>query len=416
MTSQQKIIATTEKYGAANYLPLPLVISRAEGVWVWDTDGNKYLDCLSAYSALNQGHRHPRIIQALINQANRLTLTSRAFHNDQMGSFLQQLCDLSDMEVGLPMNTGVEAVETAIKVARKWGYDNKSIGQDRAEIIVFNNNFHGRTVTAISLSSEPSYRRGFGPFTPGFRQVDYGDLGAVKDVLTNNTVAVLLEPIQGEAGINIPPEGFLSGLRKLCTEHSVLMVLDEIQTGLGRTGKMFCYEHEPAAKPDILIVGKALGGGVYPVSAVLASREILSVFGPGTHGSTFGGNPLAAAVAKAALDVIEQEQLPTRSAEIGNYLMAELNRLPQKDIAEIRGRGLLIGIELKKSAGSARPYCEQLMRRGLLCKETHERVIRLSPPLIIEKREIDFLVEQMNNVLSGDFAQDSSEELVSSGS
>ncbi|MDJ0955303.1 MAG: ornithine--oxo-acid transaminase [Arenicellales bacterium] len=414
MTSQQKIIATTEKYSAANYLPLPLVISRAEGVWVWDTDGNRYLDCLSAYSALNQGHRHPRIIQALINQANRLTLTSRAFHNDQMGSFLQQLCDLSDMEVALPMNTGVEAVETAIKAARKWGYDNKPIERDRAEIIVFSHNFHGRTVTAISLSSEPSYRRGFGPFTPGFRQADYGDLGAVKDVLTNETVAVLLEPIQGEAGINIPPEGFLSGLRKLCTEHGVLMVLDEIQTGLGRTGKMFCHEHEREAKPDILIVGKALGGGVYPVSAVLASHEILSVFGPGTHGSTFGGNPLAAAVAKAALDVVEQEQLPARSAELGDYLMGELNRLPQNDIAEIRGRGLLIGIELKKSVVSARPYCEQLMRRGILCKETHDRVIRLSPPLIIEKNEIDHLVEQLNSVLTGDFARQSSEKLVSS--
>lgn len=416
MTSQQKIISTTEKYSAANYLPLPLVISRAEGVWVWDTDGNKYLDCLSAYSALNQGHRHPRIIQALINQANRLTLTSRAFHNDQMGSFLKQLCDLSDMEVALPMNTGVEAVETAIKAARKWGYDNKSIEQDRAEIIVFNDNFHGRTITAVSLSSEPSYRRGFGPFTPGFRRVDYGNLGAVSDALTKNTVAVLLEPIQGEAGINIPPKGFLSGLRKLCTGHGALMVLDEIQTGLGRTGKTFCHEHERDAKPDVLIVGKALGGGVYPVSAVLASREILNVFGPGTHGSTFGGNPLAAAVGKAALDVIEQEQLPARAAELGDYLVGELKRLPQKDIAEIRGRGLLIGIELKKSVNSARPYCEQLMRQGILCKETHQRVIRLSPPLIIEKKEIDYLVEQLNCVLTGHFARESSEELVSSSS
>ena len=408
MTSRQKIISTTEKYSAANYHPLPLVISRAEGVWIWDTDGNKYLDCLSAYSALNQGHRHPRIIQALINQANRLTLTSRAFHNDQMGSFLEQLCDLSDMEAALPMNTGVEAVETAIKAARKWGYDNKSIEQGQAEIIVFNNNFHGRTITAVSLSSEPSYRRGFGPFTPGFRRVDYGDLGAVNDALIKNTVAVLLEPIQGEAGVNIPPEGFLSGLRKLCTEHDLLMILDEVQTGLGRTGKMFCYEHESEAKPDVLIVGKALGGGVYPVSAVLASREILNVFGPGTHGSTFGGNPLAAAVAKAALDVIEQERLPARSAELGDYLVSELKRLPQKDIAEIRGRGLLIGIELKKSVNSARPYCEQLMRQGILCKETHKRVIRLSPPLIIEKKEIDYLVERLGDVLGGQLAQASS--------
>ena len=405
MTSQQEIIANTEKYSAANYHPLPLVINRAEGVWVWDTDGNKYLDCLSAYSALNQGHRHPRIVQALINQANRLTLTSRAFNNDQMGSFLQQLCVLSDMEVALPMNTGVEAVETAIKAARKWGYDNKHIEQDKAEIIVFSNNFHGRTVTAVSMSSQPSYRLGFGPFTPGFREVGYGNIDAVNAALTNNTVAVLLEPIQGEAGINIPPAGFLTDLRKLCTKHGVLMVLDEIQTGLGRTGKMFCYEHESEAKPDVLIVGKALGGGVYPVSAVLASREILSVFQPGTHGSTFGGNPLAAAVAKAALDVIEEERLPARSAELGGYLMSELNRLPQEDISEIRGRGLLIGIELKKSVGSARPYCEQLMRQGILCKETHERVIRLSPPLIIEREEIDYLIAQLGNVLAGQFAR-----------
>lgn len=405
MTSQQKIIATSETYSADNYHPLPLVINRAEGVWVWDTDGNKYLDCLSAYSALNQGHRHPRIIQALVNQANRLTLTSRAFHNDQMGSFLRQLCNVSEMEMALPMNTGVEAVETAIKAARKWGCDNRSIAQDQAEIIVFSNNFHGRTIAAISMSSEPSYRQGFGPFTPGFRVVEYGDIGAVKEAVTHNTAAVLLEPIQGEAGIIIPPKGFLADLRQLCTEYGVLMVLDEIQTGLGRTGKMFCYEHEDSAKPDVLIVGKALGGGVYPVSAVLASRAILKVFQPGTHGSTFGGNPLAAAVAKAALDVIEEEHLAARSAEMGSYLMEKLTHLPQKDIAEIRGRGLLVGIELKKSVGSARPYCEQLMRRGILCKETHERVIRLSPPLIIEKGEVDYLIEQLRAVLTGQFAQ-----------
>lgn len=405
MTSQQQIIETTETYSASNYHPLPVVISRAEGVWVWDTDGNKYLDCLSAYSAVNQGHRHPRIIQALINQANRLTLTSRAFHNDQMGTFLQQLCDLAGMERALPMNTGVEAVETAIKAARKWGYETKTIDQNQAEIIVFNENFHGRTITAISMSSEPAYKQGFGPFTPGFRIVEYGNIDAVEQAITENTVAVLLEPIQGEAGINLPPDGFLSGLRHLCDKHDILMMLDEIQTGLGRTGKMFCYEHENDAKPDVLIVGKALGGGVYPVSAVLAAKPILGVFRPGTHGSTFGGNPLAAAVAKAALSVIQEEQLANRSAELGAYLLQRLKCLPQEDIAEIRGRGLFAGIELKRRAGPARPYCEQLMRQGILCKETHEQVIRLAPPLIIDKIEIDYLIEQLRSVLTGRFAR-----------
>lgn len=405
MTSQQQIIATTETYSAGNYHPLPIVISRADGVWVWDMDGNKYLDCLSAYSAVNQGHRHPRIIQALINQANRVTLTSRAFHNDQMGAFLQQLCDLGNMEMALPMNTGVEAVETAVKAARKWGYDTKAIDDNQAEIIVFNQNFHGRTITAISMSSEPAYKQGFGPLTPGFRQVEYGNINAVEEAITKNTVAVLLEPIQGEAGINIPPGGFLTSLRRTCDNHDLLMILDEIQTGLGRTGKMFCYEHEKAAKPDVLIVGKALGGGVYPVSAVLAAKTVLGVFRPGTHGSTFGGNPLAAAVGKAALDIIEEEQLADRSAELGGYLLNKLKCLPAADVAEVRGRGLFAGIELKRSAGPARPYCEQLMRQGILCKETHGQVIRLSPPLIIDRKEIDHLVEQLNNVLTGQFAQ-----------
>lgn len=405
MTSQQQIIETAETYSAQNYLPLQVVISRAEGVWVWDTDGNRYLDCLSAYSAVNQGHRHPRIIQALINQANRLTLTSRACHNDQMGAFLQQLCHLADMDMALPMNTGVEAVETAVKAARKWGYDNKDVDEDQAEIIVFNENFHGRTITAISMSSEPAYKRGFGPFTPGFRSVEYGDIDAVAEAITMNTVAVLLEPIQGEAGVKVPPDGFLSSLRGLCDRHKLLLVLDEIQTGLGRTGKMFCYQHEKYVKPDVLIVGKALGGGVYPVSAVLAAKTVLGVFKPGTHGSTFGGNPLGAAVGKAALAVIQEERLAERSAELGAYLLHKLEELPQTSIAEIRGRGLFAGIELKQSAGPARPYCEQLMRRGVLCKETHEQVIRLSPPLIIERKEIDHLVEQLATVLDGGLAQ-----------
>ena len=405
MTSQQQIIETDETYSARNYHPLPVVISRAEGVWVWDIDGKKYLDCLSAYSALNQGHRHPRIIEALINQANRLTLTSRAFHNDQMGSFLQQLCELAGMEMAVPMNTGVEAVETAIKVARKWGYDNKDIHENQAEIIVFNENFHGRTITATSMSSEPAYRQSFGPFTPGFRLVDYGNIGEVVAAIKENTVAILVEPIQGEAGIKIPPDGFLSDLRRLCDQHELMMMLDEIQTGLGRTGRMFCYEHEQDAKPDVLIVGKALGGGVYPVSAVLASKKVLSVLLPGTHGSTFGGNPLAAAVAKAALAVILEEGLAERSAELGTYLLDRLRGLPQADVAEIRGRGLFAGIELKRSAGPARPYCERLMRQGILCKETHEQVIRLAPPLIISREEIDHLVEQLRRVLSDQLAR-----------
>ena len=404
MTSQLEIIAIDEAYSAKNYHPLPVVISRAEGVWVWDTDGNKYLDCLSAYSALNQGHRHPRIIEALINQANRLTLTSRAFHNDQMGSFLKHLCELAGMDAAVPMNTGVEAVETAVKLARKWGYDNKGIQANQAEIIVFSENFHGRTITATSMSSEPTYRRGFGPFTPGFCVVDYGNISQVEAAIKKNTVAVLAEPIQGEAGIIIPPDGFLSDLRRLCDKYELLMMLDEIQTGLGRTGRMFCYEHENDAKPDVLILGKALGGGVCPVSAVVAPKAVLSAFRPGTHGSTFGGNPLAAAVAKAALAVIQEERLAERSAELGTYLLDRLRGLPQADVDEIRGRGLFAGIELKQSAGPARPYCEQLMRQGILCKETHEQVIRLAPPLVISREEIDHLVEQLRRVLAGQSA------------
>ncbi len=405
MTTQQQIIAAAETYSAKNYHPLPVVISRGEGVWLWDTDGKKYLDCLSAYSAVNQGHRHPRIIQALINQANRLTLTSRAFYNDQMGSFLQQLCGLADMEMALLMNTGVEAVETAVKAVRKWGYDSKGVERNRAEIIVFNENFHGRTLTAVSMSSEPAYTEGFGPLTPGFRLVEYGDIDAVAAAISKDTVAVFLEPIQGEAGIKIPPYGFLADLRRLCDRHGILMVLDEIQTGLGRTGKMFCYQHERDAKPDVLLLGKALGGGVYPVSAVLAAKSVLGVFQPGTHGSTFGGNPLAAAVGKAALAVIQEEHLVDRSAELGAYLLRQLQDLPQIDVAEIRGQGLFAGIELKSSAGPARPYCEELMRRGILCKETHQQVIRLAPPLIIERKEIDHLLLQLNDVLTARFAR-----------
>ncbi len=376
-----------------------MVISRGEGVWVWDADGRKYLDCLSAYSALNQGHRHPRIIAALSEQAGRVTLTSRAFHNERMGPFLEKLCRLSEMEMALPMNTGAEAVETAIKAVRKWGYEVKGVADGKAEIIVCNNNFHGRTTTAVSLSSDPDYRAGFGPFTPGFKWVPFGDAAALERAITPETVAFIVEPIQGEGGVLVPPAGYLTAARRICRDNRVLFVLDEIQTGLGRTGKLFCHQHEAAAKPDVLIVGKALGGGVYPVSATLASREVLGLFQPGDHGSTFGGNPLAAAVAEASLDVIVEEKLAERSHALGASLLDELRAIASGKIAEIRGRGLFIGIEVKRSAGSGRSYCEQLMARGILAKETHRQVIRLAPPLIIERPELDTLVEQIAAVL-----------------
>ncbi len=399
MNKQNGIIALAEKYSAENYLPLPVVISRGEGVWVWDADGRKYLDCLSAYSALNQGHRHPRIIAALSEQAGRVTLTSRAFHNERMGPFLEKLCRLSEMEMALPMNTGAEAVETAIKAVRKWGYEVKGVADGKAEIIVCNNNFHGRTTTAVSLSSDPDYRAGFGPFTPGFKWVPFGDAAALERAITPETVAFIVEPIQGEGGVLVPPAGYLTAARRICRDNRVLFVLDEIQTGLGRTGKLFCHQHEAAAKPDVLIVGKALGGGVYPVSATLASREVLGLFQPGDHGSTFGGNPLAAAVAEASLDVIVEEKLAERSHALGASLLDELRAIASGKIAEIRGRGLFIGIEVKRSAGSGRSYCEQLMARGILAKETHRQVIRLAPPLIIERPELDTLVEQIAAVL-----------------
>ncbi|OHC78057.1 MAG: ornithine--oxo-acid transaminase [Rhodospirillales bacterium RIFCSPLOWO2_12_FULL_58_28] len=399
MSRQDEIIAQAEKYGANNYLPLPLVISRAEGVWAWDEDQNKYMDCLSSYSALNQGHRHPAIIKALIEQAGKVTLTSRAFHNMRMGAFLEKLCRLSSMEMALPMNTGVEAVETAIKAARKWGYRIKGIKDGRAEIIVCNNNFHGRTTTVVGFSSEPRYRDGFGPFAPGFRLIDFGDIGQLEAAITPDTAAFMVEPIQGEGGIVVPPEGYLAAAKKICRQNNVLFVLDEIQTGLGRTGKLFCHQHEAGAEPDVLIVGKALGGGVYPVSAMLSSREVLGVFTPGDHGSTFGGNPLASAVGEAALDVIVNERLAEKAERSGRYLMKRLASINGGAIKEVRGKGLLIGIEIKQSAGPARPYCERLMKLGVLVKETHVRVIRLAPPLIITMEEIDWLAERMQMVL-----------------
>ena len=399
MSASDRIIAQTLQVSAPNYAPLPVVAERATGAWLFDVEGRRYLDCISAYSSLNQGHRHPRIIAALLEQASRLTLTSRAVHNDQMGPFLAELCELADMEMALPMNTGAEAVETAIKLARKWGYRVKGVAQDRAEIVVCRNNFHGRTTTIVGFSSEPQYRDDFGPYSPGFVSVDFGDIAALRASITASTVAFLVEPIQAEAGILLPPAGYLRAAKELCREHNVLFMLDEIQTGLGRTGRMFAHEHEAAAEPDVLILGKALGGGVYPVSAVLASRSLLTLFQPGDHGSTFGGNPLAAAVGRSALRVLIEEDLATRAARHGAYLLDELGKLAAPDIAAIRGRGLLIGLEVKPRAGTARMFCERLLARGVLAKDTHAQVIRLAPPLVIERAELDWLVEQLRTVL-----------------
>jgi ornithine--oxo-acid transaminase len=399
MSDSGALIAATEKVSAPNYAPLPIVVSRGEGVWVWDVEGRKYLDCVSAYSSLNQGHRHPRIVRALVEQAGRLTLTSRAVHNDQMGPFLAELCALAGMEMALPMNTGAEAVETAIKLARRWGYRIKRIPRESAQIVVCRNNFHGRTTTIVGFSSEAQYRDDFGPFTPGFKFVDFGDLDALRAALTDDVAAFLVEPIQAEAGIIVPPPGYLTAARALCRERHVLFVLDEIQTGLGRTGKMFAYDHEPGADPDVLVLGKALGGGVYPVSAVLASRAIMTLLRPGDHGSTFGGNPLAAAVGHASLRVLVRERLAERAAEQGAYLLERLRTLNAPCIAEIRGRGLLVGIEIAAAAGPARAYCERLLERGVLAKDTHAQVIRLAPPLIVERAELDWLVEQLWAVL-----------------
>lgn len=396
MTETKRIIELTEKYGANNYNPLPIVISEAEGVWVHDPDGNKYLDMLAAYSAVNQGHRHPKIIQALKDQADRATLTSRAFHNDQLGTWYEKVCQLSGMEMALPINTGAEAVETAIKAARRWAYDVKGVENNKAEIIAMNGNFHGRTLGATSLSSEATYRRGYGPLLDGINLVDYGDIEQIKAAINDNTAAVLVEPIQGEAGIIIPEEGFLKELRQVCDENNVLFIADEIQAGLGRTGKMFATEWEDV-KPDMYILGKALGGGVFPISCVLSSREVLGVFNPGSHGSTFGGNPLACAVSIAALEVLEEENLVERAQELGKYFMDELKKIDNPAIVEVRGKGLFIGVELNEAA---RPFCEALKEEGLLCKETHRTVIRFAPPLTITKEELDWALDKVRKVLS----------------
>jgi ornithine--oxo-acid transaminase len=395
-TRTQQLIHLEDEFAAHNYLPLDVVIERAEGVWVYDVEGKRYLDCLAAYSAVNQGHCHPKIIKTLVEQASKITLSSRAFRNEQFPLFSKEIHDLTGFEMVLPMNSGAEAVETAIKAARKWGYTVKGIPRDKAEIIVCAGNFHGRTTTIISFTSDPQYSDGFGPLTPGFKIVPYGDFEALRQAITPNTCAFLIEPIQGEAGIVIPPAGFLKHASDLCREQRVLMMCDEIQSGMGRTGKLFAYMHE-GITPDVLIVGKALAGGCYPVSAVLASREVLGVFHPGDHGSTFGGNPLGCAIARTAMRVLVEEKLVERAAELGAYFMARLQSLKSPAIKEVRGRGLWIGIELNSKA---RPYCEALMEEGILCKETHDHVIRVAPPLIITREEIDWAFERFAKVFA----------------
>lgn len=396
MNKSEEIIKLTNHYGAANYLPLPIVISEAEGVWVQDPEGTKYMDMLSAYSAVSHGHRHPKIIKAMKEQADRVTLTSRAFHNDQLGLFYQKIVKITGKNMVLPMNTGAEAVETALKTARRWAYQIKKIPENQAEIIVCSNNFHGRTISIITFSSTAEYRAGFGPFTPGFKMIPYGDITALKKSITPNTAAFLVEPIQGEGGIIIPPVGYLKEAAKICQDNNILLIADEIQTGLGRTGKMFGCDWEEV-QPDLYILGKALGGGVMPVSAVAADQQTLGVFEPGSHGSTFGGNPLGCAIAIAAIDVLLADNLVGRSLEMGQYLMEHLHTLENPIIKEIRGRGLLVGVELKEKA---RPYCEELKKLGVLAKETHENVIRFAPPLIISKDELDWAIERIKKVLN----------------
>ena len=391
-------IRIADQYGAHNYKPLDVVIAKGEGVWVTDVDGKRYLDCLSAYSALNQGHVHPKILKTLVDQASQLTLTSRAFRNDQLPLFYQELAELSGYEMVIAMNSGAEAVETALKIARKWAYTTKQVPRHKAEIIVADGNFHGRTISIISFSSEKFYKDDFGPFTPGFISIPYGDAESVEAAITPNTAAVMLEPIQGEGGVIIPPEGYLQEVRNICDRHNVLFIADEIQTGLGRTGKLFACDHE-TVRPDLMILGKALGGGFYPVSAVLSDHEVLGLFQPGEHGSTFGGNPLAAAVARTSLKVLTEEHLIENAATMGEYFQDQLCEIPSKHVREVRGKGLLIGVELKPEAGGARRFCESLQDSGILAKETHESIIRFAPPLIIDKTTIDWALERIRNVL-----------------
>jgi ornithine--oxo-acid transaminase len=394
----QDYIALEDQYNARNYKPLDVVLERGQGIWVWDVDGNRYLDFLSAYSAVNQGHVHPRILKALTDQAARLPLTSRAFRNDQLPLLAQELCQLSGFDMMLPMNTGAEAVETAIKAARKWGYKVKGVPENQAEIITCQGNFHGRTTTIISFSSEAQYKDGFGPFTPGFVGIPYGSAEALEQAITPSTVAFCYEPIQGEAGVIIPPDGYLRQIRDICTRHNILLIADEIQTGLGRTGKLFANDWE-SVQADVVTIGKALSGGFYPVSAVLARQDILSVFRPGDHGSTFGGNPLAAAVARESLKVLVDEGLIANAHEQGDYLKGRLQRIESEHIREVRGRGLMIGVELQPQAGGARRFAEKLKAEGLLCKETHDHVIRFAPPLVIQRDDIDWALERIEKVL-----------------
>ncbi len=398
-STSAELIRLEDQYGANNYHPLDVVVQRAEGVWVWDVEGNKYLDFLAAYSAVNQGHAHPRIAGVLKAQAERVTLTSRAFRNDQLGPFYEEVHKLTGYARVLPMNTGAEAVETAIKAARKWGYKIKGVPEGKAEILVFTGNFHGRTTTIVGFSDDDQYKDGFGPFTPGFTLLPYGDLEAVRRAMNSNVVGILVEPIQGESGIIIPPAGFMTGLADLCKEHRSLLIVDEIQSGLGRTGKMFAFEHD-GVRPDIVIIGKALAGGFYPVSAILADDEVMGVFNPGDHGSTFGGNPLGCAVAREALRVLVDEKMIENSAHLGEYFMGKLRSLSSVKIQEIRGRGLWIGLQLTPAAGGARKYCEALQAKGLLCKETHEDTIRFAPPLCITREELDWAFERVEQVFA----------------
>ncbi|MFO7865791.1 MAG: ornithine--oxo-acid transaminase [Candidatus Aminicenantes bacterium] len=385
-------------YGAHNYHPLDVILTEGKGVWVWDVDNNKYLDFLSAYSAVNHGHCHPAIVKVLADQGKKLTLTSRAFRNDQWPMLTKELCETTEYDMVLAMNSGAEAVETAIKAARMWGYRKKGIPENRAEIITCSGNFHGRTITIISFSTEELYKKDFGPFTPGFIQIPFGDTEALEKAITPNTAAFLVEPIQAEAGILIPPAGYLKKAKEICEKNNVLFIADEIQTGLGRTGKMFACEHE-SVRPDVAVIGKSLGGGCYAISAVLSNREIMGLFTPGSHGSTFGANPLACAVAREALRVLEEEKMLENAAELGSYFLEKLKTITSRHIKEIRGKGLLIGIELKPEAGGARRFCEALEKEGLLCKETHEHVIRLAPPLIIKKKELDWAFKRIKKVL-----------------
>jgi ornithine--oxo-acid transaminase len=394
----EDFIDLEDRYGARNYKPLDVVLQRGEGIWVWDVEGRKYLDCLSAYSAVNQGHCHPKILKAMIEQAQKLTLTSRAFRNDQLGLFYKEICELTHSHSALPMNSGAEAVETVIKAVRKWGYKVKGVPEDKAEIIVCTNNFHGRTITIVGFSSESQYREGFGPFTPGFKLIPFGDAKAFEEAVSENTVGFLVEPIQGEAGIIIPPEGYLRAVRSVCTERNIVLILDEIQTGLGRTGRLLAEEHE-GVEADVTLIGKALSGGFYPISAVLSNKEVLGVFMPGEHGSTFGGNPLACAVARAAIRVLVEDKLVENAAVLGEYFLSRLKEIESPFVKEVRGKGLMIGIELLPEAGGARRFCEQLMHLGLLCKETHDNVIRIAPPLIIARSDIDWALERIASVL-----------------